>query len=89
MAVRRKYVYESRNHGSEQALPPKVENFLLELFQEPRRFSPSDEHEKLQADDSQQSHVLEPGDGAQDRDDNVMLPRNIIKLPIKKRSSKW
>ena len=81
-------MYESRNHRSEQALPPNVENFLVELFQEPRRINPSDEHEKLQADDSQQSHVLEPDDGAQDRDDNVMLPRNITKLPIKKRSSK-
>ena len=49
MAIRRKYVYESRQHRSEQALPPNVENFLVELFQEPRRFNPSDEHEKLQA----------------------------------------
>ncbi len=90
MAVRRKYVYESRNHRSEQALPPNVENFLVELFQEPRRFNPSDKHEKLQADDSQQLHVLDPDDDAQDFDDNVMLPRNIITLPIKpkKRSSR-
>ncbi len=83
MAVKRKYVYELRNHRSEQALPPNVENFLVELFHEPRRFSPSNEHEKLQAVDSQQLHVLEPDDGARDDDGNVIFPRNIIKLPIK------
>ena len=49
MTVWRKYVYESRNHRLEKSLPPKVENFLVELFQEPRRFKPSHEHEKLQA----------------------------------------
>ena len=82
MAVKRKYVYKLRNHP-EQALPPNVESFLVELFHEPRHFSPSNEHEKLQAVDSQQLHVLGPDDGARDGDDNVMLPRNVLKFPIK------
>ena len=48
MTVWRKYVYESRNHRLEQSLPPNVENFLVELFQESRRFKPSHEYEKLE-----------------------------------------
>ena len=49
MAVWRKYAYESRFHRSERELPPNVEHFLVELFKEPRRHNPSDEHKKLQA----------------------------------------
>jgi hypothetical protein len=49
MTVWRQYVYKSRFHRLEQELPPNVEHFLVELFQEPRRYNPSDKHEKLQA----------------------------------------
>ena len=64
-------VYESRQHGSEHILPPNVESFLVELFQEPSRYNPSDKHEKLQADDSQQLDLFDPDDDGQDGDDNI------------------
>ena len=55
-------VYESHYHRSDHVLPPKVENFLLELFQEPSSFSPSDAHEKLQADEPLQLDLFDPGE---------------------------
>jgi hypothetical protein len=69
-------VYESRQHRSDDFLPPKVENFLVELFQEPSRFNPSDEHEKLQADKTQQLDLFDPDDDGQDGDDNIRHQSN-------------
>ena len=64
-------VYESRQHRSDHVLPPKVENFLVELFQEPSSISPSDAHEKLQADEPQQLDLFDPGEDDQVSEDEV------------------
>jgi hypothetical protein len=69
-------MYESRQHRSEHVLPPNVENFLVELFQEPSRFNPSDEPEKLQADKTQQLDLFDPDDDGQDGDDNMRHQNN-------------
>jgi hypothetical protein len=68
-------VYELRQHRSEHVLPPNVENFLVELFQEPSRFNPSDEHTKLQAD-PRQLDLFDPDYDGQDDDDNMRHQNN-------------
>lgn len=49
MTVSRTYVFTLRSQKPQQALPPNVENFLVELFQAPQQFNVSDEHENLRA----------------------------------------
>lgn len=69
-------VYELRQHRSAHDLPPNVENYLVELFQDTPRLNPSDEHEKLQADKIQRLDLFDRDDGGQDGDDNIRHQSN-------------